>query len=182
MRAATFNHLAGVVTLVGALGLPSAAPASPPARASGTSPPPAKNCVQGQQAKARAAGDSGGVEGATPKFSAAFYKRLFTLDVSLDGAEGTEFPISIEQVCNVPKARAKEAAQLPGADGVALRLHQTSFWQGRTRLRGTAADVALYGADTATLKVRLAPLRQWRKDEDGNQVPTFRVWRVDITD
>ena len=49
-------------------------------------------------------------------------RRRFTLDVSLDGADGRELPISIEAVCGLPKRRAKEAAALAGNDGIALLL------------------------------------------------------------
>jgi hypothetical protein len=41
-----------------------------------------------------------------------------TLDVSLDGIDGRELPIAIEEVCDVPKALRKQAAQLAGGDGV----------------------------------------------------------------
>jgi hypothetical protein len=142
--------------------------------------------VGDEGASARAAGDPGGGgeddEDAPPKFSAAFYKLTFTLDVSVDGMDGTELPISIEDVCDIAKRRAKEAAQLAGADGVALLLPRTAVWQGKTRLTGTAAAAALDGADTATLRVRLAPRRSWHEDEDGDPVATFSTRRITITD
>ena len=175
--------LAGVVALVVALGHWPPASAAAPAAASGDDQPAAKNCVAGEEARVRAAGDSGGEdEGAPPKFSAAFYKRLVTLDVSIDGLDGRELPISIEEVCGLSKARAKEAAQLAGADGVALLLPRTSVQQGPNLLTGEAAAVALDGADTATLRARLVPWRSWREDEDGNPVATFRAGRIEITD
>jgi hypothetical protein len=141
--------------------------------------------VGDEGANARAAGDPGGGgeedEDAPPKFSAAFYKLTFTLDVSLDGMDGSPLPISIEEVCDIAKRHAKEAAQLAGADGVALLLPRTTVWQGGTRITGTAA-AALDGADTATLRVRLAPLRSWHEDEDGDPVATFSTRRITITD
>jgi hypothetical protein len=142
--------------------------------------------VSDEDASARAAGDPAGGgendEDAPPKFSAAFYKLTFTLDVSVDGMDGAELPISIEDVCDIPKRRAKQAAQLAGADGVALLLPRTTVWQDRTRLTGTAAAAALDGADTATLRVRLAPRRSWHEDEDGDPVATFSARRITITD
>jgi hypothetical protein len=142
--------------------------------------------VGDEGASARTAGDPGGGgeddEDAPPKFSAAFYKLTFTLDVSVDGMDGAELPISIEDVCDIPKRRAREAAQLAGADGVALLLPRTTIWQDKTRLTGAAAVAALDGADTATLRVRLAPLRSWREDEDGEPVATFSARRMTITD
>jgi hypothetical protein len=171
------------VALVLALGHSPPAGAAAPARASGSDEPAAKNCVSAEEATARAAGDSGGEdEGAPPKFRRAFYARTFTLDASLDGSEGRELPISIEDVCGVPKALRKQAAQLAGADAVALLLPQTSVWQGRTRLQGEAAATALDGADTAVMRVRLARPPAWREDEDGNKVATFRTRRIEITD
>jgi hypothetical protein len=167
--------LRALVALVVALGLCPPAPAAA-----------ARNCVGDEGASARAAGDPGGGgeddEDAPPKFSAAFYKLTFTLDVSVDGMDGTELPISIEDVCDIAKRRAKEAAQLAGGDGVALLLPRTTVWQGRTRLTGTAAAAALDGADTATLRVRLAPRRSWHEDEDGDPVATFSTRRITITD
>jgi hypothetical protein len=135
--------------------------------------------VQAQEAGARTAG--GDAQG-PPKFSAAFYKRVFTLDASLDGLDGGDLPVSIEEICAVPKALAKQAAQLAGADGVALVLPRTSVWEGRTRLVGTQATDALGGADTAILRVRLAQPATWREDEDGNRIPTFTAARIQITD
>ena len=153
--------------------------------------PEGKNCVGEEGGEARAAGDSGPGGGeeeeeededAPPKFSAAFYRLVFTLDVSMDGADGRELPISIEEVCDIPKRRAKEAAQLAGADGVALLLPRTQVFQEGKRVTGKKVAAALDGADTATLTVRLARPRAWRKDEDGNPVATFRTRRIDITD
>jgi hypothetical protein len=172
--------LAGVVVLVVVLGYCAPAPAAGPASASGSDQPAGKNCVSAEEAGVRAAGDSGG---ARPTFSAAFYRRLLLLNVSLDGADGSELPISIEEVCSVPKRLKKQAAQLAGGDGVALLLARTTVWQGTTQLTGDAAAAAIDGADTAILRVRLVrPPKRWRTDEDGNPVPTFRTGRIEITD
>ena len=176
----------GVIALVVALGAGQAAPAAAPVSASGSDQPSGKHCVGAEEARARAAGDSGGgeneEEGAPPKFSAAFYGRTITLDASTDGVDGRTLPISIEEVCDVPKRLAKQAVQLAGADGVALLLPRTRVFQGRKRLRGKAAITALEGADTAVLRVRLARRRSWREDEDGNRVATFRTRRIKVTD
>lgn len=128
----------------------------------------------------KASGDSAGE---SLKFTPAFYRRLLLLNVSLDGADGSELPISIEEVCSVPKRLKKQAAQLAGGDGVALLLPRTAVWQGETQLTGEAALTAVDGADTATLRVRLVRrMEKWREDEDGNPVPTFRTGRIEITD
>jgi hypothetical protein len=171
-------RLAPLLALAIALGgqAPAAAGGTP-VRASGDDEGPGKGCVEAQEASVRAAG-----EGAPPKFSAAFYKLTFTLDVSLDGADGRDLPVSVETVCRIPRARAKEAVQLAGADGVAVVYSSTAVLQGRTRLRGAAAATAIDGADTATLTVRLAHPRSWRTDEDGGRVPTFKTSRISITD
>lgn len=171
---------AAVVALALALVHCTPAPAAAPASASGSDQPAGKNCVAAEEARVRASGDSG--EEAPPKFTAAFYARLFTLDVSLDGADGRELPVSIEEVCNVPKRLRKQAAQLAGADGVALLLGRTTVWQGPTLLTGEPASTAVDGADTALLRVRLVRPGKWREDEDGNRIPTFRTGRIQITD
>jgi hypothetical protein len=143
----------------------------------------ARNCVMGGEDRLSAAGDSGEEdEDAPPRFSAAFYRLTFTLEASLDGLDGRDLPVSIEEVCGIPRARAKEALQLAGADGVAVILSGTKVWLGHSRLLGPAARSAIGGADTATLRVRLARPRSWREDEDGGRVPTFRTLRVQITD
>ena len=157
--------------------------AAPAASAHGTDQPAGKSCVGAEEARVHAAGDSGGEdEGAPPKFSAAFYRRVLTLDASLDGMDGRELPISIEEVCDVPKSLKKQAAQLAGADGVALLGPHTTVLQGETEVVGTAVRTALEGADTAVLTARLARRRAWREDEDGNKVATFRTRRIEITD
>jgi hypothetical protein len=141
-------------------------------------PPADRSCVGAEEASANAAGD----DEAPPKFSRAMFRRRFTLEVSLDGADGRELPISIEEVCGLPKRLAKEAAALAGNDGIALLLPRTQIWLDGTRLSGTEATTAIDGADTATLKVRLVRPRAWREDEDGGRIPTFRTGRIDITD
>jgi hypothetical protein len=162
--------LGGLIALVIALGCCA------PSHAAG------KNCVAEQEARIHAAGDTS-EEGGAPKFTAAFYKRLFLIEVSLDGADGLELPISIENVCSVPKRLRKQAAQLAGGDGVALLLARTTVWQDNTQLTGDAIPPAIDNADTAVLRVRLIrPPSRWREDEDGNPVPTFRTGRIEITD
>jgi hypothetical protein len=156
---------AAIVVTLGATagGAPAAAP---------------KRCVGAEEASVRAAGEDEG----PPRFTDAFYRRLLVLEVSLDGADGKELPISIEQVCNVPKRLKKQAAQLAGSDGVALLLDRTTVWQDGEQLTGEAIAPAIDGADTAFLRVRLRRPAAWREDEDGNPVPTFRTGRIDITD
>jgi hypothetical protein len=162
--------LAGIVAL---LAVANAAPAS-----AGSDKPAGKHCVVAEEASIRPAGDSGG----EMKFSPAFFKRMYSLEVSLDGADGKELPISIETVCDVPKARKKEAAQLAGSDGVARVLTRTQIWEGDALLTGTQASTALDGADTAIMRVRLTQPGTWSEDEDGNPIPTFRAGRIEITD
>jgi hypothetical protein len=148
------------------------------ASASGSDQPTAKNCVGAEEAGARAAGGDAG----PPKFTRAFYAHTFKLDTSLDGVDGNQLPISIEDVCRVPRSLKKQAVQLAGSDGVALLSARTSVWVGRTPLTGDAAATALDGADTAVLTARLATRPRWGVDEDGNKIPTFVTRRINITD
>jgi hypothetical protein len=170
--------LAGAVALAFAAGQCAPAAAAP-ASASGSDQPAAKRCVTAEEAAARTAGED---EDAPPKFTRAFYAHTFTLDASLDGLDGTQLPISIEEVCGVPRKLKSQAAQLAGGDGIALIATGTQVWQDGTRLSGEAATTALDGADTALLRVRLTRPRRWREDEDGTKVATFRTRRVTITD
>src|SRR5919106_2820851 len=155
-----------------------------------------RRCVQEREARLQARGDGGGGEDeeededAPPEFSAEFYKRKFKLDVSADGLDGDQLPISIEKVCRVPKRLAKEAAQLAGGDGIALITDRTKVFlvgdglgdnvEGKrgTQLEGEEALGAVDGADTATLKVRLLRNNRWGEDEDGEPVPTFKTRKV----
>jgi len=139
----------------------------------------ARNCVMASEDRVHAAGQD---EDAPPRFSSAFYRLTFTIEVSMDGLDGRDLPVSVESVCGIPRARAKEAIQLAGADGVAVVYAATPVWVGRSRLLGSAARAAIGGADTATLRVRLARPRSWREDEDGGKVPTFRTLRALVTD
>ena len=160
---------------------PLLVPIAAVAAALGSAPAPAaaaSNCVGAEEASAHASGGDSG----PPRFTAAFYKQVFTLDASLDGIEGKQLPVSIEEVCGVPKSLKAQAVQLAGTDGVALLTTRTSVWSGKQHLIGNAALTALDGADTALLRVRLAPQRQWGEDEDGNKVPTFTTSVARITD
>ncbi|HMI68876.1 MAG TPA: hypothetical protein VK510_02700 [Solirubrobacteraceae bacterium] len=119
--------LAGLVALVMALRDLAAAAAVTPAVADGSDHPAAKRCVGAEEeASARAADDGNEDKAAPPKFSSAFYTRTFTLDASLDGLDGKQLAISIEEVCDVPKALTKQAAALAGTDGIAPLSARTS--------------------------------------------------------
>jgi len=147
----------------------------------GFSPSPAPavgHCVGAEEAVVHASGEDGG----PPRFTPAFYRRLLVLEVSLDGADGAELPISIEEVCNVPKRLRRQATQLAGGDGVALLLPRTTVWRGAVQVPPERVAGALDGADTASVRVRLLPSSAWHRDEDGNRVPTFRTGRIEITD
>jgi hypothetical protein len=159
---------AGLICLL-ALALPAGA--TSPATASKP-----KRCVGAEEA--RVAGEDEG----PPKFTAAFYRHMITLEASLDGADGNELPLSIEQVCDVPRKLSKQARQLAGSDGIALLLARTTVLKDGELLTGDAAAAELDGADTAALRVRLTRAASWREDEDGNPIPTFRTGRVEITD
>ena len=140
------------------------------------------NCIgeEGEDAdEARAAEDE---DDRPPRFSPAFSGRTITLDASLDGLEGRALPLAIEEVCDVPGALAHEAAQLAGADGIALVRATTVVRRDGKRLLGKAATAALGDADTAVLRVRLAPPSSWRAGEEDGRLPTFTARRIKITD
>ena len=122
-------------------------------------------------------------EEAPPTFSDPFYAVTLTINASVDGVNGDELPVSIEEVCDVPSGSAGEAAQLIGGDGVALMTSETKVFDAAGQaLTGDAAATALAGADSVSLKAQLLRPAQWRQNEDGLSVPTFRTSRVDITD
>ena len=118
-----------------------------------------------------------------PTFSDPFYAVTITFNASADGLNGDELPISIEEVCDVPKELESEAAQLIGGDGVALISANTKvFDPAGQELTREAATTALAGADSVSLRAQLERPAQWRQDEDGEPVPTFATGRADITD
>jgi hypothetical protein len=122
-------------------------------------------------------------EDAPPTFSDPFYAVTITINASVDGMNGDELPISIEEVCDVPSGLAGEAAQLIGGEGVALMTSETEVFDAAGQaLTGDAAATALAGADSVSLKAQLLRPPQWRQDEDGEPVPTFQTSRADITD
>jgi hypothetical protein len=122
-------------------------------------------------------------EDAPPTFSDPFYGVTITINASVDGVNGDELPVSIEEVCDVPSGLAAEAAQLIGGEGVALVTSETTVFDATGQaLTGDAAATALAGADSVSLKAQLLRPAQWRQDEDGQPVPTFRTGRADITD
>jgi RTX calcium-binding nonapeptide repeat (4 copies) len=126
---------------------------------------------------ARAAGD------VAPNFSDQFYGITIAINASVDGLNGDELPISIEEVCDVPKSLESEAAQLVGGEGVALISAATKVYDAAGQeLTGAAATTALAGADSVSLKAQLVRPGQWRQDEDGQPIPTFNTTRADITD
>jgi hypothetical protein len=121
-------------------------------------------------------------EDAPPQFSNSFHRRWISMDASTDGFEAPELPVSIEAVCDVPRRLEKEAAQLAGTDGVAVVSSRTRVVKGGKALTGATGPAELDGADTAFMKVRLFRPQNWREDEDGAKIPTFRARRIEITD
>ena len=151
----------------------------------GSDRPAGTTCIgeeDGEDAEEARVAEDEDEEDSPPEFSPAFYGRTITLDASLDGLEGRALPLAIEEVCDVPIALAREAAQLAGADGIALVRATTIVRLNGKRLHGKAATAALGDADTAVLRVRLAPPRSWRADEEDGRLPTFSARRIKITD
>jgi hypothetical protein len=154
-----------LVTLAGAAATPAAAAA-----------PADHHCIGGGEA--RAAGDDGG----PPTLTTALRRRPLMLEVSLDGLDGSQLPMSIDAVCDVPKTLRSAAAQLAGTDAVAVVSARTTVVAGGTALDAPAALGPLGDADSATVRGRLEPPSAWRKDEDGQAVPTFAAARIVVTD
>jgi hypothetical protein len=136
---------------------------APAAVIAGDDQPAGSGSVAAEEAVVRAAAEDGG----PPKFRAAFFRRSLNLNVSVDGVDGLDLPISIEEICGVPKRLRRQAAQLAGGDGFGA---------------GDDAVAALDGADTAVVRGRLTRPGGWHEDEDGEPIPTFRAGRVEITD
>jgi hypothetical protein len=147
-----------------------------PARA-GDAPP--TGCIDSSAEEARLAGTDGGAP--APPLGGLFFHRYFSLDVSTDGFTGKDLAISIEEICDIPPAYAKQAAQLAGADGVAVISSRTRVYAGKRQLTGAARRAQINGADTMKLTVRLAPRSHWRPGED-DPAPTFVTRRAQITD
>jgi hypothetical protein len=138
----------------------------------------ATHCVDGSATEARISGSDEG----PPKFTAAFLRQKMTIDASTDGLDQNTMPISIEAVCGLRKSFDKQAGALAGGDGVAVISSRTSVWKDGQRVPPSTKLVELDGADTITLRGRLAPQKTWQADEDGNPVPTFTPARITITD
>jgi hypothetical protein len=138
--------------------------------------PSAHRCVGGEEA--RAAGEDGG----TSRFPTPVRHQTLTLEVSLDGLDGPGLPMAIETVCGMPAELKQAAAQLAGADAVALLSTRTIVVAEGEALHGPAALVPLAEADTARIRCRIAPRSAWQDDEDGDAIPTFTAGRITVTD
>ncbi len=166
-------------------GGPGGAPGGPPGAPGGPPGGGGLGCVSPPEEPMLAAGGlaRAAQEDVPPTFSDPFYAITITLNASADGLIGDELPISIEEVCDVPRRLAGEGAQLIGGEGVALIGPQTQVFDvGGQRLTGDAATTALAGADSVSVKAQLERPAGWRQDEDGQPVPTFGTSRADITD
>jgi hypothetical protein len=136
-------------------------------------------CVDGSTQEARAV--SSGGDGGGPTFTEAFYRATLSIDVSTDGFTKRDLTISIEDICDFPKALEGQAVQLAGSDGVAVISTRTRVYKGKTLLKGSRRTNEINGADTMTLVVKLARPSHWRAGEDG-PVPTFSTKRAEVTD
>jgi hypothetical protein len=194
------RHLAPAVALLLLL-VPLVAVLARPGSASA-----ATNCVSAEEARV-----SGSDEG-PPKFTSAFYRVRLSLDASLDGladdeggsddeqqtgdqqgssdqgeearaaAKPKELPISIEEVCDVPRQLKTQAMQLGGTDGVARIYANTRVVKDGKQLSEPERMDEVGGADTATVIARLLTPKRWGQDEDGDPIPTFRAYQITITD
>jgi hypothetical protein len=135
-------------------------------------------CIDGSANEAVAAGSDEG----PPKFTPAFFARVMSIDASADGLSEDTLPISIEEICGLPRSLEKQGTQLAGGDGVALIRTRTSVWKDGQRLAPDRKLAELDGADTVTMRARLLPQPSWKADEDGDPVPTFTTSRMTITD
>jgi hypothetical protein len=133
-------------------------------------------CLDGSANQAVAAGGDNAL-----RFTGAFFRQTFAIDVSTDGFAGHDLTISIEAVCDAPAAYAGQAVQLAGLDGIAVISSHTRVFKSGRRLTGTARRTEIGGADTMHLTVRLTRPNRWRAGEDGG-VPTFTTLRAVITD
>jgi hypothetical protein len=180
------------------LSTPTPTPTPTPAPAPGATPAPAPagGCSQGSaggEALVHAAATRGSDTGTTgtggsgggdapPKPDPALTGVSFTMDASTDGLNGKELPVSIEAACGAPKALEPKVEALGGSDGVLVVSSRTAVLLSGKRLPAARATTELGGADTISATVRLLAESRWSSDEDGNQLPTFRATRVDITD
>jgi hypothetical protein len=138
------------------------------------------DCVDGSTQEARAVVSGDGGDGG-PIFTEAFYRATLSIDVSTDGFTSRDLTISVEEVCDFPKALESQAVQLAGSDGVAVLTSRTRVYKGKRLLKGSRRTTEIDGADTMTLVVKLARPSHWRAGEDG-AVPTFSTKRATITD
>ena len=107
-----------------------------------------------------------------PVFSDAFFAITTTITASADGLTGSDLPISIEDVCDVPQSLATEAAQLVGGDGVALITPATQVFDATgVLLTGDAATAAVGEADTVVLKAQLLPPAGGDRTRTGPRCP-----------
>ena len=150
---------------------------APPSQAGDSTP---ADCVDGSTQEARAV-VSGGVGDGGPIFTKAFYRATVSIDVSTGGFTNRDLAISVEEVCDFPKALESEAVQLAGSDGVGVLSSRTRVHKGKKLLKGGRRTAEINGADTMTLVVKLARPSHWRAGEDG-AVPTFSTRRATITD
>jgi Ca2+-binding RTX toxin-like protein len=121
-------------------------------------------------------------DGPPPAFSEAFYGIEATLNASASGAENGLLPISVEAVCDVPRALESEARQLVGGDALTIIGPDTSVFQDGAELEGDAATTALADVDSVVISARLLRPEMWGQDEDGTPVPTFDAISIEITD
>jgi hypothetical protein len=108
--------------------------------------------------------------------------QTLTLEVSLDGLDGPRLPMAIETVCGMPAELKHAAAQLAGADAVALLSTRTIVVAEGEALHGPAALVPLAEAETDRIRCRIARRSAWQDDEDGDAIPTFTAGRITVTD
>lgn len=116
-----------------------------------------------------------------PRFKAAFLHRVWKITGEANGFESGMLDFTAGRFIRLPRRFSSQDDAVVGADTRVLVGSSTRVFDARRhRLARAAVAAALDEAIDVTISAKLLPPAKWRKDEDGEAVPTLRAKRITI--
>lgn len=110
-----------------------------------------------------------------PAFNRSFLNRVWKFGVEIDGADDGTLEVTIGKVMNLPKRLRAQDDELVDEAALVLFDKKVRVYDNGKRVRSANLDEA---DGNAVVHGKLLPPKKWRKDADGEPVPTIRARKI----
>lgn len=115
-----------------------------------------------------------------PTLERGFLNRVWKFEGEADGYEDGVLSMTLSKVLNLPKKMADQDDELVDQDTLVLVGSRTRVYDGTKPVRERREAAELASAENVRVQGKMLPPSKWRKDEDGEPVPTIRAKKVFI--